>query len=220
MTRPLNTSAVALMAVLAVGACSKAGDTTSSNSTQTPNSGPAAGVASTVDKAQDATSVAVGTVSAAMPTTAKGFVTAAANSDMYETKAAEIALKRSTSPKVKAFAEHMIHDHAKSTAALKALLGKGDLADAALPADTDARRTGLLDNLRSATADGFDKTYLDQQVAAHDEANTLMSGFAEHGDNAALKGFAAKVAPTVREHLDMVKALDEAAQATPAKTPG
>jgi putative membrane protein len=100
------------------------------------------------------------------------------------------------------------------------LVGKGDLADAALPADTDARRTGLLDNLRSATADGFDKTYLDQQVAAHDEANTLMSGFAEHGDNAVLKAFAAKVSPTVREHLDMVKALDEAAQATPAKTPG
>ena len=128
-----------------------------------------------------------------------------------------MALLRSTSPKVKAFAKQMIHDHAASTVMLKSLAAKGGLT---LPADTDARRTGMLDNLKSAAAGGFDKTYLDQQVAAHDEAATLMNGYSEHGGDPALKAFAAKIAPTVQGHLTMVKALDEAAQATLGKTPG
>ena len=218
MNRNLILTAAAVAALSFTAACSKpSGTQTSDTSTQTPNGGPAAGAASAVDKAQDGTSAAVGMTSAAMPTTAQGFAEAAANSDMYETKAAAIALQRSTSPKIKAFAKKMIHDHGMTTTELKGLIAKNSLT---LPTDTDARRTGLLDNLKSATADGFDKTYLDQQVAAHDEAETLMKGYGEHGDNADLKAFAAKVAPKVQEHLDMVKALDEAAQAAPAKTPG
>ncbi|MFX8891312.1 DUF4142 domain-containing protein, partial [Acinetobacter baumannii] len=53
----------------------------------------------------------------------------------------------------------------------------------------------------------FDRTYMDQQVAAHGEAETLMKGFAEHGDNADLKAFAAKVAPAVQTHLDRARSL-------------
>ncbi len=218
MQRHIYLATTAALAALSMSACSKpVGTKTSETSTQTQNAGPAAGVASTVDKAQDATSAAVGAASAAMPTTAQGFAEAAANSDMFETKAAEMALTRSKSPKIKAFAKQMIHDHAASTTMLKGLAAKGGLT---LPTDTDARRTGMLDNLKSATPDGFDKTYLDQQVAAHDEAATLMNGYGEHGGDPALKAFAAKIAPTVQSHLTMVKALDEAAQAAPAKTPG
>ena len=217
MNRPLLIGAAAF-AALSLAACSKpSGTATSDTSTQTPNSGPAAGVASTVDKAQDATSAAVGAAGAVMPTTAQGFAEAAANSDMFELKAAALALTRSKSPKIEAFAKQMIHDHGATTATLKTLVAKNALT---LPTDTDARRTGMLDNLNSATPDGFDKTYLDQQVAAHSEAASLMKGYGEHGDNADLKAFAAKTAPKVQQHLEMVKALDEAAQSAPAKTPG
>lgn len=224
MNRCLMMSAVTMATLSLLGACGKSaangGKTTSDASSQTPNAGAAAGAASTVDKAQDAVGGAVGMASAAMPTTAQGFVTAAANSDMYEMKAAEVALTRSKSPKIKAFAKKMVHDHGMTTAEVKSILAKGGASGVSPPADLDARRTGLLDNLKSATADGFDKTYLDQQVAAHTEAETLMKGYGEHGDNAGLKAFAAKTAPTVQAHLDMAKAMDSAAQATPAKTPG
>lgn len=100
MNRYIAAAGVAL-ATLSLVACSKpAGTATSDTSSQTPNSGPAAGVASTVDKAQDATSAVVGAASSVAPTTAQGFVTAAANSDMFELKAAAIALTRSQSPKI------------------------------------------------------------------------------------------------------------------------
>lgn len=223
MNRNLILASAAIAALSLTAACSKptnSGTDPNSASNQTANSGAAAPVASTVDKAQDATAAAVGTVSAAMPTDAQGFVTAMATSDMYEIQAAKIAESRSTSPKVKAFAAKMIHDHSATTAELKAILAKGSATNVTPPTDLDQRRQGLIDNLKSADAGGFDKTYLDQQVAAHTEAESTLNNYAGKGDNDALKAFATKTSPKVQAHLDMVKGLDDAAAAMPAKTPG
>jgi len=204
---------VAAVSALTVAACSKHNDnatgTTADNSTQTVNSGPGANVASGVDKAQDATAAAVGAASAAMPTNAQGFVDAAAMGDMYEIKAAQMAETRSTSPAVKAFAAMMIKDHTKTTNGMKAFLAKNPTLKA--PTDLDQRRTGLLDNLKSAQDKDFDRTYLDQQVAAHGEMMQLMKGFADHGDNADLQAMASKTAPTVQMHLDKAKSLQAGA---------
>lgn len=210
--RTLILTAAATVA-LTLGACSKhddkpAGPSTDS-STQTPNSGAGANVASAVDKAQDAAAGAVGAVAAATPTNAQGFVDAAAMGDMYEIKAAQIAEQRSTSPAVKAFAAMMIRDHTKTTEGMKAFLAKNPTFKA--PTDLDQRRTGMLDNLKSAQDKDFDRTYLDQQVAAHGEMQTLMKGFADHGDNADLQAMASKTAPTVQMHIDKVKALQAGA---------
>lgn len=207
--------AAAAVSALTVAACSKHDDKpngpSTDQSTQTPNSGPAANVASGVDKAQDATAGAVGAVAASVPTTAQGFVDAAAMSDMYEIKAAQIAEQRSKSKDVKAFAAMMIKDHTKTTNELKGLIAKNP--DWKAPTDLDQRRTGMLDNLKSAQDKDFDHTYMDQQVAAHTEAETLMKGFADHGDNADLKAFAAKVAPVVQMHLDKAKSLQSGTEA-------
>jgi putative membrane protein len=211
--------ASAAVAAITVAACSKHDanqtTTTADNSTQTPNAGSGANVASAVDKTQDAAAGAVGAVAAAMPTTAQGFVDAAATGDMYEIKAAKIAEQRSTSKDIKAFAAMMIKDHGKTTAAMKGFIAANPTFKA--PTDLDQRRTGMLDNLKSAQDKDFDKTYIDQQVAAHTEMLTTMNGFAEHGDNDTLKGMAAKTAPTVQLHLDKAKALQSGAE-TAAKT--
>jgi putative membrane protein len=63
----------------------------------------------------------------------------------------------------------------------------------------------MIDNLKAASDVDFDKAYLHQQVAAHQEALSLHKGFAEHGDNAVLKDMAAKTAPVVEMHLDHLK---------------
>jgi putative membrane protein len=137
--------------------------------------------------------------------TTQGFVTAAATSDMYEIAAAKIALDRSSDPAVKKFAKRMIHDHSATTAAVKKILAGGVAATP--PADLDERRKGLINDLKAARPADFDKTYIDQQVAAHAEALTLFKGFADHGDNAALKTFASDTAPKIQEHDDMAKAI-------------
>lgn len=157
----------------------------------------------TMSAVEDTTAGAVGTVSAEMTHSTKGFATAAATSDMYEVAAGKIALERSQSADVKAFAQQMVDAHTKTTATLKPLLPAGVTP----PAHVDNRRQGMLDNLRGASGNDFDHRYVTQQVAAHKEADILMRGYAKDGDNAAIKTFAADTDKAVKMHLSMAEGL-------------
>lgn len=168
-----------------------------------------------VNAAQDATSAAVGATSAATvgQVSTDAFVTNAAISDMYEIQAGEIAQKKGQSADVKAFGKMMVTDHTAMSNEMKPLVAA---AGKQPPAGLDERRKGLIDNLNAASAGEFDKVYLDQQEAAHEEALTLMKGYAEKGDGLGLKDAASKAVPKVQAHLDRVKQL-KAAPAAPAK---
>ena len=193
----------ALTLILAAAGCNKPNPAADTANNAAATDSPA------VAAAQDATAGAVGAVAAtAGAFTTAGFVTGAATSDMYEIAAAKIAAHKSTNPKVKAFATQMVHDHTASTASLKKILAGG--VTATPPDAMDKRRDGLINNLNAAAPRDFDKTYMDQQVAAHNEALTLFKGFADHGDNDALKAFAAKTAPTIQGHLDMANQMSGA----------
>ena len=161
------------------------------------------------DTANAAAASATPAPTAAAVTTAQGFVTGAAISDMYEVAAAKLAQQKSKTPTIKAFAAKMIHDHGASTAALTKILAGGGV-NATAPTAMDERHTGMIDALNQAPPGGFDKAYMDQQVAAHTEAVTLFQGYASGGDNDALKAFAAKVLPTIQAHLDMAGKIDAA----------
>lgn len=207
MKRALIVTA-AMAGALSLAACQK---TDSQPSAADPGTGNDA-----VNAAQDATSAAVGATSAAtvgqMSTDA--FVTNAAISDMYEIQAGEIAQKKGQSADVKAFGKMMVSDHTALSNAMKPLVSA---AGKTLPTGLDERRKGLIDNLNAASAAEFDQVYLSQQEAAHSEALTLMQGYADNGDDAALKGAAAKAVPKVQAHLDRVKQLQAAPAAAPAK---
>jgi putative membrane protein len=98
----------------------------------------------------------------------------------------------------------MVSDHTAMSNEMKPLITAAGQTPAA---SLDQRRQGMLDNLKAASAADFDKTYIDQQVAAHDEALTLMKGYADSGSDAGLKGGAAKAVPKIQMHLDKAKAL-------------
>ena len=206
MNRALFLSVVAA-AGLSLAACQK---TDSQPTAADPGTGNDA-----VNTAQDATSAAVGATSAAtvgqMSTDA--FVTNAAISDMYEIEAGQIAQKKGQSADVKAFGKMMVSDHTAMSNEMKPLI---TAAGKTAPAGLDERRKGLIDNLNAASAAEFDNVYLSQQEAAHSEALTLMQGYADNGDDAGLKGAAAKAVPKIQAHLDRVKQL-QAAPAAPAK---
>ncbi|MGI9169223.1 MAG: DUF4142 domain-containing protein, partial [Caulobacteraceae bacterium] len=132
---------------------------------------------------------------------AADFVNAAASTDMFEIKEAKMALKRSTNADIKKFADMMIADHTKSTAALKAAIATANAGlapPAALPTDMQAK----VDALGKAGAADVDKTYIGQQVDAHAAALGVMQGYAPNGDTPALKNFAASTDNVVKGHLD------------------
>lgn len=179
----------AVIALAALTACNKPASKPEASTEPAP-----------VTAAQDAVGAAVGQTSAATlgANDTDAFVSNASQSDMYEIEAAKLAQTRSKNAGVVAFAKMMVVQHTAMTNQMKPLI----MAANKTPAATlDQRRQGLLDNLKTATDAAFDKTYVDQQVAAHQEALTLMKGYAEHGDDAGLKGGAGKSVPKIESHL-------------------
>jgi putative membrane protein len=175
---------------------------------QPGHQGPKAGTSSeSMSAIKDSTAGMVGSISAEMTSTTKGFVTAATTSDMYEVTAGKIAVQRAQSPEIKEFAAKMIKAHTMTTDKLKSIIDSNNL-NVAPPMHVDNRRQGMLDDLRGAKAADFDHRYIAQQVAAHEEAHILMRGYAKDGDNAAIKDFAAAADKTVKMHLAMAQKLD------------
>lgn len=157
---------------------------------------------------QDHAAGVVGTVAAPVGAlTAESFVTNAAIGGMYEVEAGRIAAERSTNARVKALGAKMVADH---TAAGNELKPIAQAANLALPTALDQRHQGLIDNLRGATDQDFDRVYLQQQEAAHNETAMLLGDYGRVGDNDALKAWAAKTLPVVQAHQHLVDGLDEA----------
>lgn len=169
-----------------------------------------------VNAAQDAVGAAVGQVSASTlgANTTEGFVSNAAMSDMYEIQAGQMAQQKGQSADVKAFGKMMVADHTAMSNEMKPL---AQAAGQTVPAALDERRKGMLDNLTAASGADFDRVYLSQQEAAHEEALTLMRGYAENGDNAGLKALAQKATPKIQAHLDRVKQIQAGGAAPAAK---
>ena len=207
MTKSILLSAVATSTLLFASAAFAA------PADQPGHASPAPGTTNdTMSAVKDTAGHVVGDVTAEMTTTLKGFVQAAAISDMYEVEAGKIAEHRARSSKVRAFAEKMVKAHTETTDKLKTILGSlgPNVTPVAPPAHLDDRRQGMIDELRGAKAADFDNRYLSQQVDAHNEALILMKGYAKDGDVAPVKGFAAETAGTVQMHLNMAQSLYDA----------
>lgn len=211
MNRSLILSSVALLTLAACGDAEKAADDTGAAATDV--------AADTTAAVENTTAAAADAVTpSADANTANGYAMNAALSDMFEIESSKLALEKAKSPEVKQFAQMMIDHHGKTSAEMKTVLASAGI-QMTPPAALDERRQGMVTELRQASADQFDTAYLDQQTAAHNEALDLHRGFAENGDNPALKAFAAKTAPIVQQHLDKAKQLDESGSDEAASSP-
>jgi putative membrane protein len=117
------------------------------------------------------------------------FVSKAAMSDMYEVQAGNLAADKGQSDAVKQFGQEMVDAHTKTTEELTGIV-KSKNIKVDLPTKLDAKHQKLIDDLNSASAQEFDKTYANQQVDAHQEAVDLFKKYASSGDDADVKQFA------------------------------
>ena len=134
------------------------------------------------------------------------FVDRAGGSNLFEIAEAKLALTRSSRADVKAFASAMIEAHTKSNAALQAAVdasGQTTELPTVLPDELQTRYAALA----LTAAGGFDKAYVADQIAAHQDALEGLRIYARRGDTPALKKFAADAAAVVEDHLTRAKAL-------------
>ena len=134
------------------------------------------------------------------------FVQKAAMSDMYEVEAGKIASQKGQSDAVKQFGQKMTEAHTQTTEELKGIV-QAEKIKVDLPTKLDGKHRRLIDDLNAATGAEFDKTYVKQQIKVHGKAEELFENYADDGDNAAVKAFAAKTLPIIKQHLEEAKKL-------------
>ena len=190
----LAIASVASLALLA--ACNQGGDSAAQNTGEAVNA------------TQDATSGVVGQTSAMTmgANTVDGFVTGLGTGNMYELEAAKVAEAKSTNADVKALAAMITKDHTDAGKKLETAAAAAG-PNVVIPTALDERRKGMIDNLKTAAPADFDKVWLTQQVAAHNEALTMLNGFSNNTEQPALAALATEIIPKVTMHRDRADAL-------------
>ena len=130
------------------------------------------------------------------------YVKEAGASDLYERRSSQLVLSSSTDPTIRAFAQHMIRDHAMSTAEIRAAERQAGLQ--LRPPKMEAFQADDLHKLELVKGRARDKLYLQEQSASHQQALALHQGYARYGTSAPLKATAAKIVAVVQSHIAML----------------
>ncbi|MGF6770734.1 putative membrane protein [Paraburkholderia sp. GAS199] len=130
------------------------------------------------------------------------FVQDASQADATEIAASRIALKNSSDPHVKKFAQQMITDHTKLSHGMAVLVAKKGLKP---EASADSALVGKLQSLKGKE---FDQAYVEQiGLEAHQRAVDLFTQESQSGTDSQLKAAAAHALPTIKHHLAMAQQL-------------
>ena len=148
----------------------------------------------------------------AFAATSNDFVDNAAAGGIAEIETSRLALEKSSSADVKAFANMMITDHSKANDELAALARKNDIE---VP-DTTTLVKQAKEKILKVRDESFDAAYANNQVKAHEEtielfkkeANTVTDDKVKGATE--LKAFAQKMLPALEKHLAEAKKLQAA----------
>lgn len=165
--------------------------------------------------------LALGTLLTVSVFVLNGVITQASNQDSFFTEAAQmglaevqlsqLALERATSEQVKTFAQQMVTDHTAANQELTALAASKSVT---VPTDTDAKHKAAATKLGGMSGTDFDKAYMKQMVKDHEAAVKLFQRQADRSDDADVKAFAAKTLPTLQNHLQMARTLNDSVKNT------
>lgn len=149
------------------------------------------------------------TTQAAQAVGAEEFVRTAGSSNRLEIESSQLAVDRGVTGEVLSFAQQMVADHTKAGEEMKAALEETDMTAATGEPELLDKHAQMLEELQGLEGEEFEQKYVEMQVQAHDEAVALFSGYAENGEQQALKDFAAKTLPTLEQHQEHIKQIAE-----------
>ena len=141
---------------------------------------------------------------AALSAADKAFAMKAASGGMAEVQMGQLAQQNATLPQVKQFGQKMATDHAQANQELQQIAQRENLQLPAQPNSKDMAGARQLGNLRGSA---FDGAYSRDMVRDHQQDVADFQKEAQSGQNPALKAFARKYLPTLRQHLQMAQAL-------------
>lgn len=128
------------------------------------------------------------------------YVAQAASIDLFVVRSSELAQRRTSDPRIRSLAQHLVADHTGLASQLSFAGRRLDLLPGAsmLPA-----QQAMFDEL-SASGD-FDRAFVRLQRSVHGSALSLHSAYAARGDSPTLRPVAANAAAVERRHLDVLR---------------
>jgi putative membrane protein len=135
----------------------------------------------------------------------RNFILEAAMGGMMEVELGKIAVQRGASEGVKQFGQRMVDDHSKAGEELAKLAASKGIT---LPTQLDEKHRNDVDKLSKLSGAEFDRAYAKAMLSDHKKDVSAFEKKSMKSDDADLKAFASKTLPTLKEHLEMAKALN------------
>lgn len=139
----------------------------------------------------------------ALAASSDDFVDAATEAGIAEVVTGNLALEKTQNADIKAFAQHVVTDHTKANQQLGDIARKLDISVPDEAALTDKVKKMILE----WREESFDKSYVNNQVDAHEKTVELFKKEASSSDKPELKAFASETLPTLEKHLEQAKVL-------------
>jgi putative membrane protein len=138
-------------------------------------------------------------------TTARHFIIMASIGNLQEVNCGKLAEKKATRADVKSFGNMMVTDHSQAEQKLMQLARERSYQIPA--AVTEIPPYDL--NLSKASGDDFDRMYIHAMASSHGSTVKMFQNYAIAGKDPEVKAFARDMLPTLKEHLEAIKALDK-----------
>ncbi|MBC7514539.1 MAG: DUF4142 domain-containing protein [Herminiimonas sp.] len=169
-----------------------------------------AGVADTPGTSSGAVAAGSGASGAAMVLSDSQIQGILMTANTAEVDAGKMAQSKSQNAKVKEFASSMVKEHTTVNQQVAALAKKNNTSpaesDVTISLKADAEKSSA--SLKAMSGSGFDKTYVDAQVADHEKVlRTIDTMLLPNAKDPGLKQLIEKVRPSVSMHLDHAKML-------------
>ncbi len=132
------------------------------------------------------------------------FYKSAAEGGIAEIQAGRLAQDKGNSQRVKEFGAMMIKDHSAANETLQALAKSKNIA---LPADSSVAQMAAKAMLEVLSGALFDQSYVKGQISAHRQTIALLKKEISSGQDPDAIAFASATLPSVRSHLDAIKAV-------------
>jgi putative membrane protein len=134
----------------------------------------------------------------------KSFLKAAAEDNIAEVKAAELTVKTTKNPAVKAFAQKMITDHTALLAGVKPVAAKAGME---LPTSPGLKADAEYAKLKVLTGETYDKSYVKSMVSDHHDDLDKMKQENVATNNPDIKKLTSHAADVIAGHTKMIDGL-------------
>jgi putative membrane protein len=147
-------------------------------------------------------------MSAPMPTRMddKKFVKDATMGSMMEVELGKLATEKASSDAVKQFGQKMVDEHGKSTEELKKAAAASKIS---VPDSLDSKHKSRIDKLSKLSGADFDRAYIKDQLKDHQKDVKDFQDEAQTGTDPNVRTVAAKLLPTLQQHLEAGKDLSK-----------